>query len=160
MNKNILIVALSVLALVVVVETGYILKTKLSSDEKAESLVARREPSSPRPTPVVLKKGDKLADSPLAKSAFEVYPAMDTSEAAKAALVSWTVTTAKNTDGTVSVTLISTSAADPASTYKVKTGEKLYFVEMSAGDDHADSDTDLNLRDDFGIVVDGNGIVQ
>ena len=160
MNKNILIVALSVLALVVVVETGYILKTKLSSDEKTESLVARRELASPRPTPVILKKGDKLADSPLAKSAFEVYPAMDTSDAAKAALVSWTVTTAKNTDGTASVTMTPKNPADPASTYKVKTGEKLYFVEMSAGDDHADSDTDLNLRDDFGIVVDGSGIVQ
>ena len=166
MNKNIVMVVIGILALAVVVETGYIVKTKLGSDERTESATATRElAASPRvagthTAPPQLMKGDKLADSPLAKSAYEVYPTMDTSDAAKTALVSWTVTTAKNADGTASVTLTSKNPADPASTYKVKTGEKLYFVEMSAGDDHADSDTDLNLRDDFGIVVDASGIVQ
>jgi hypothetical protein len=42
----------------------------------------------------------------------------------------------------------------------VKPGNTLYFIEMTPADDNVDSDKDLNYRDDYGIIVDANGIVQ
>ena len=159
MNKTMLIVVVGILGLAVVVETGYIVKAKLNTTTIRLASASPRVAGA-RTAPPQLSKGDKFADSPLAKSAYTVYPTLDTSAAANAALAGWKVTSVKNADGTVSVTMTPTRAEDPASTYKVKPGETLYFVEMNGGDDHADSDTDLNLRDDFGIVVDADGIVQ
>jgi hypothetical protein len=42
----------------------------------------------------------------------------------------------------------------------VKPGQILYFIEQTPADDIQDSDTDLNYRDDYGIITDANGIIQ
>ncbi len=156
MYKN---AAIAVLVLLVLAEGGYILK--LRKDRTAvRNLQATTKSNSPRPQqPQMLTAGMKLADSPIAKFAYKVVPGtMD--EGAKAALIGWTISSVTNKDKSITVTFIPKKADDEKQVYTVKPGSNLYFVEMSAGDDHADTDEDTNLRDDYGILVDANGIVE
>jgi len=156
MYKN---AAIAVLVLVVLAEGGYILK--LRNDRNAlRNFQAMKTSGSPRPQqPQMLTSGMKLSDSQIAKFAYKVAPGpMDPD--AKTALVGWTISTVTNSDKSLTVTFIPKKADDQKQVYTVKTGSNLYFVEMSAGDDHADTDEDTNLRDDYGILVDANGIVE
>ena len=163
--KNLLIIGLIG---VVILETGYIAKLKLrgDSEENRERPVVAMQSTAPSPRangerpPMPPVKGDALANSAVAKSAFEVYPTVDDSVAAKASLVGWTIKPVKNKDGSATVSLVPKNPSDPTSSYTVKAGQKLYFVEMSTGDDKANTDEDANLRDDYGIITDAAGIVQ
>lgn len=144
------------LVLVLVAETGYIVVKKVAT--KVETKIAEKlsgqNPQAPRPA--LLAKGDKFADSPIFKYAYQIAPG-DISATTTAALVGFSITKKTLTDGSIQVTLTPKDADDQFQTYTVKTGETLYFVEMSAGDDQGD--TDKNLRDDYGVVVDANGLV-
>lgn len=153
MIKNIVI---GILAVALVAETGFgIWKWKQSRpEETAEKKVVQ---APPRPS--FLSKGDKLADSPTAKVAYKIAPG-DLDAQAKTALVGWTITSKIATDSSVVVSLVPKNSDDQAQQYTVRPGYSLYFVESTPVDDHADSDTDSNLRDDYGIIVDGNGVVQ
>lgn len=156
MYKN---AAIVVLVLAVLAEGGYILK--LRNDRQAlRNVQAMKTSGSPRPQqPQMLTAGMKLSDSPIAKFAYKVAPGtMD--EGTKAALIGWTISSVTNRDKTMTVTFIPKKADDQKQVYTVKPGSNLYFVEMSAGDDHADTDEDTNLRDDYGILVDANGMVE
>ena len=169
MNKNI---GLIILALIVLAEGAYIFKLKRGSfgEEMVESGRSRttmnqastsgaptERPQRPPARPVA---GESLANSDVSKSAYEVYPTLDSSAAAKNALVAWTVKATPNKDGSATVSLLPHNPEDPTNVYTVKAGEKLYFVEMNGGDDHADTDNDSNLMDDYGIIVNASGIVQ
>jgi hypothetical protein len=160
MYKNLAIIAL---ALLVLAEGGYILKLRharslsmaqipVVSDDKPRPTVGSRPPAPPA-------KGDKLADSAIAKFAYPVYPDALT-DAAKTALIGWDVKVMKNKDGSAVVSMVPHNPEDPTSSYTVKSGEKLYFVEMTAADDKVETSEDNNLRDDYGVIVDGSGIIQ
>ncbi len=60
-------------------------------------------------------------------------------------------------DGSVQITLNAQNPEYKTQTYVVKTGEKLYFIEKSLGDDRGDKDAFLG--DDTAVLVDGNGYI-
>ena len=149
MIKNI---SIAVLLLLVIAESGWILKTKyrsMTSDDKAPVTQTRTPPK-------MLLKGDKLADSQIAKNAYKIFPG-DLSPEATAAMVGFKMTSSKLTDGSTEVTLTPTEQDDQKQVYTVNAGESLFFVELSMFDDK--NNQELNLRDDYGIITDASGLV-
>jgi hypothetical protein len=163
MYKNIVIV---ILVLVVAVETGYIVMKRGSwylpatrQGTGQAGAVPSGTPPSGAPKPMMAGKGQKLADSPLAKYAFQIVPG-PMSDAATTAMVGFSAKLLTLADGSTQVDLTPKDSDDQYQRYVVKKGEILYFVEMTPADDKADSDRDLNYRDDYGIITDVNGIIQ
>lgn len=157
MTKNIAIVVLIVL---VVGMGGYILRSKMKArvmSEVKEKVTEASGSPAPKP-PMFIGKGQKLADSPLAKMAYKVAPG-EISADAKTALAGFKIDTKKNADGSLTVTFIPKDQDDQQQVYTVKSGETLYFVEVNPGDDNPASDKEFNLRDDYGVLVDKDGIV-
>lgn len=109
--------------------------------------------------PVIMSKGMNLKTSPLFKYAYQIAPG-DLSASAKQALTGWAVKSETQADGSLLVTLTPKDSDDQYQQYLVKTGQTLYFIEQTPSDDKADSDTDLNYRDDYGIIVDSSGAIQ
>jgi hypothetical protein len=107
-----------------------------------------------------LKKGDKLADSPLGQFAFKIAPGDISPETQKIMAGFGAVTSKPADDGSIVVTLTPKDSEDQNQQYTVKKGESLYFVETTPLDDKADQDQDFNYRDDYGVIVDQNGLVQ
>lgn len=106
-------------------------------------------------------KGQKLSDTNFSQNAVLIYPGIS-SEALSKALVNWKLTTTQNTDGTTTASLIPVGSesveGDGSHTFTLKSGDKLYFVDLNPNDDQTGQDN--NSRDDMGIVVDANGIIQ
>ena len=107
-------------------------------------------------------KGTKLADNKfLAPHAFLVYPVTgDLPQDTQTALTGWKVSSTQNSDGTATVTLTPVAAEqdDHKQAFTVTSGEKVYFIEMNPQDDQNTEDT--RWMDDYGIVVDANGVIQ
>lgn len=162
MNKNIII---GLLAVVVIFETGYIYKKKMVIPRTSLSNVniqAEKSPETggkPSPRPQLLTKGMKLFGSQIEKFAYKVMPG-DLSEDAKKALIGFNMKTDKLSNGSIRVDLVPKDTDDEFQTYVVKPGNSLFFVEMTPLDDKAAEDKDINYRDDYGIIVDKDGIVQ
>lgn len=162
MLKNIAIVFLIIVAGV----EGYFLTVKKEVKTDVEGIgTAVRSTSmqaSPSATatgrPQLLIKGMKLKDNPVSKNAYQIFPGELSAETQKA-LVGWNITTKKLTDGSTQVSLTPKDSDDISQQYTIKPGNILYFVEITMADDSKD-DRDLNLRDDYGIIVDKDGIVQ
>ncbi len=154
--KNLIIIALTVIA----VAEGFVLFERGSASRARLSAVRTTPaPKTARPTGVpFLSKGMKLADSPLYNFAYQIAPGQ-LSTAAQTALAGWSIVTAKQPDGSLLVTLTPKDSSDQNQQYKVPAGDILYFIEQTPVDDKNDR-TDLNLRDDYGVMVDQNGIVQ
>ncbi len=159
MVKNIII---AILVIAVAVESGYIVLKKAAPKITQEVAEKTNVISSGKPVskgPQLLMKGMKLSDSPISKFAYKVAPG-DLSAQAKTALAGWSITNQTLSDGSLQVTFTPKNSNDQSSQYIVKQGQILYFVEMTPVDDSAQKDTDKNLRDDYGIITDQNGIVQ
>ena len=109
--------------------------------------------------PVIMSKGMNLKTSPIFKYAYQIAPG-DLSASAKQALTGWSVKSETQSDCSLLVTLTPKDSDDQYQQYLVKTGQTLYFIEQTPSDDKADSDTDLNYRDDYGIIVDSGGVIQ
>lgn len=159
-KKSSMFYIISAVLLLLVVGGGIYLmnkgaETKSSPEEVNESIPTQK------PTPPSLK-GQKLSDSQFADSAHQIYPGK-ISEAAKAAMSGWDLKTIKNSDGTITASLIPAGSevaeGDSAHTYTLQPTDKLYFVDLNPGDDNPGAE-DANTRDDLGIVVDANGIIQ
>ncbi len=164
MNKNLLI---GILVSVVVLESGYLLYRHFAKSPIAmvnqgrpnadASGVRKDGPQGARPA--MLRKGDSLSASPIKQFAYQIAPGT-ISDAAKQKLTGFAITSITNPDGSISVSLTPKDSEDQHQQYTVKTGQVLYFIEQTPMDDKADSDRDLNYRDDYGIITDANGIVQ
>ncbi len=76
---------------------------------------------------------------------------------AQNALSGFQVARTQNPDGTIQMYLVTTVSTYVNQTYTLKPGQKLYFIEMSLGDDHLNRDS--SLADDTAIVVDPNGCI-
>lgn len=158
-TKNLAIV---VLCIVVVLETGLLVKSKLS--EKAiggddmRTNVTQDTSRNSAPRPVFLHKGDVLANSPMMKYAYEVWP--ENVAASKNVDSGMHITIATMPDGSTQVTFTPTDSQDQAQVYHLTQGKKLYFIEQSKADDDMQNNVDKNYRDDYGVIVDANGIVQ
>jgi len=153
MSKNIIIIVL----LIAVAGLAFLKFKPQMKEEVAENKTGTQESRKMPPAPP--KSGDKFSDTTVFASAVQVFPG-DLTEAARNALTGFDMTTSKNDDGTTQVTFIPKDQDDQKSSYKVAEGQTLYFVEMSKGDDNEDTNKDMFLRDDYGILVDKDGIVQ
>lgn len=156
MKKNI---AIALLLLVIIGETGYIVTKKVVTKTASEIAESQVTPISPRPAPVFLKKGDNLLTSQMVKFVHKIDP-KNLSDDAKKVTVGFAITSQTQTDGSTIVTFTPKDSDDQNQQYTVKTGQVLYFVEMTPADDKKDADKDLNYRDDYGIITDANGIIQ
>lgn len=164
--KNVLIVGLLV---IVIVESGYIVMKRKSMSQPAmmRQSYGAGAPSSAAPTgmpsgapkPMMATKGQKLSESPLAKYTYQIVPGPLSADATKA-MVGFSVKTQALSDGSTQVDLTPKDSDDQYQRYVVKSGQMLYFVEMTPADDNASSDKDLNYRDDYGVITDANGIIQ
>jgi hypothetical protein len=164
MNKNLMPIILAVLVLVAAAEAAYIHKLRGQRASLADALgivskaASENDPSN-RPKPTILAKGMKLADNPIAQNAYKIAPDVP-DDTAKKAMTGFNMTSQPQKDGSVIVNLFPKDDDDQKQQYTVKKGQTLYFIEQTPGDDQADQDKDLNYRDDYGVIVDGNGIVQ
>lgn len=158
MWKNIVIIVLSV---VVIGETLMLISSKQNAPVQNENPVVKTATSSTtqRTPPAILTKGDKLTDSPISKFSYQVYPG-SLSDSAKTALVGWNIKTQTLNNGLVQISLTPKDADDQSQQYTLKPDQKLYFVEMTKADDSTNPEQDKNLRDDYGIITNQEGIVQ
>lgn len=166
MNKNIII---AVLILIILGETGYIVTRKfilnqnqMPSVQSVSKSPAPMPPAGPNAKgrgPIIISKGMNLKTTPLFQFAYQIAPG-DLSTQAKQALVGWNIDSKTQSDGSIVVTLTPKDSEDQSQVYTVKSGQTLYFIEQTLSDDKADQDKDLNYRDDYGLIVDQNGIVQ
>ncbi len=162
MIKNIVI---GILVILLIAETGYFLVKRQSYHKQFATLAAQKAQNSfpPKsntkgPKLVILSKGDNIKTSPLFEFAYEIAPTM--SDAAKIHMIGFAIASKTQTDGSLLVTLTPKDSADQNQQYTVGKGQILYFIEQTLFDDKKDSNTDLNYRDDYGVVTDANGIVQ
>jgi hypothetical protein len=162
MNKN-LVIVIAILLVLVVGEGVYALKKRHDLSQLREQMMASSgqptQQKSPGPKPMLLEKGMKLADNPIAQFATKIAPG-DLTDSAKAVMTGFNMTSKPQADGSVIVSLMPKDSDDQAQQYTVKKGETLYFIEQTPVDDNADKDVDMNYRDDYGVIVDANGIVQ
>ncbi len=165
MIKN---VAIGVLLIVVIIESGLLLKHSSSPSQLAMTPQASNKstlpPAGPNALrrggpPVIMSKGMNLLTSPLFKYAYQIAPGAVSTDSQKA-LTGWSVDSKTAADGSVVVSLTPKDSDDQSQTYTIKSGEKLYFIEQTPADDKVDQDKDLNYRDDYGIIVDQSGIIQ
>lgn len=155
--KNIVI---GFLVLVIAVLGYYLYKSHKQRAELAAMVQnAGKRPGGSPPRPPLVGKGSKLTGSPLEPFAYKLAPGAIPSETT-AKLVGFAVTTKTLSDGSEQVTLAPKDSEDQLQQYTVKPGESLYFIEMTPVDDKADSDKDLNYRDDYAIITDAQGILQ
>jgi len=157
MGKNILILIL-LAAVALLGYKLYMYRNGYKSLMTAQEAASGKPNGTPRTPPPILKKGDDLMKSALAKYAEPIFPG-ELSDKAKVALNGFDMTMITNSDGSTTIKLTSKDQDDQSQIYTVKKGETLYFVEMSSGDDKNDGH-DTNLRDDYGVIVDSNGLVQ
>lgn len=157
--KNVIIM---VLVVVVAIESYLLVSKKMTSRQSNVAGVQASATPSAGGRPIgrspMVGKGQKLAGSPMAQYTHEIFPEMAAD--AKSAMIGFEVTTAVQSDGSTLVTLMPKDSDDQKQEYVVKKGNSLYFVEMTPVDDNADSDKDLNYRDDYGVILDANGIIQ
>ncbi len=164
--KNIII---AVLILALVGETSYVIVKIFGLQPSTQSttataIPARSETDQPRPASPsgrlpLLTKGDNLLTSALFQYAYQLAPG-DTPAATQKVLTGFTVDKQASADGSVVVKLIPKESDDQYQEYTVLPGQTLYFIEQTPADDQPDTDKDKNLRDDYGIIVDGQGIIQ
>ncbi len=166
MNKNLVI---GLLALIVVGESGYLAyrhfnKPPMMISQNQPGPGANGSPNQAGPNArggrqMMLPKGTNFNSSPLKPYAYQIAPGT-ISDAVKKVLTGFTVDSVANADGSTTVTLTPKNSEDQHQQYTVKQGQTLFFIEQTPVDDNADSDTDMNYRDDYGIITDANGIVQ
>ena len=163
MTKNIVI---GVLVLLLVAEAGYFLVKRQSYHQQLAVLSAAQSrpalppagPSAKGKGPIMLSKGANLKTSPLFQFAYEIFPTASVS--ATSHMTGFTMATAVQKDGSTVVTLTPKDSQDQDQQYTVQKGQVLYFIEQTPMDDKSDNDTDLNYRDDYGIVTDASGVIQ
>lgn len=151
------VAAIIILLLAVGVGAYFLNKSSESKNipEEGREIAVKKAPSPPS------LKGQKFSDTQFADSAVQIYPGA-ISASAKAMMSGWNLKTTANSDGTVTASLIPVGSevteGDSAHTFTLKSGDKLYFVDLNPGDDGMGADN--NKNDDMGIVVDSNEIIQ
>jgi hypothetical protein len=161
MYKNI---ALFILLVIAIAEGMYFVNQKtgapyISSISKANAVSNTQTvvPTASGIKPVMVSKGMKFADSPIFQMAYKIAPG-DIAPETKKAMSGFDVTKKTLADGSIEVTLIPKESNYTKQQYTVEKGNTLYFIEATSVDD-PDENTDKNLRDDYGVMVDKNGLV-
>lgn len=98
----------------------------------------------------------KLSDTSYANNAYLI--SSDTlSPEAQQAISGFNINKQTNSDGTTTITLVAINPEYQNQSYTLQSGQSLYFIEMSMGDDRNGSETFLG--DDHAVVVDSNGYI-
>lgn len=158
MNKNIVIpvvLVLAVLGVVMYMSKGSPQSTAPVAMEQITPTETPTPTKKPFPKPPV--KGEVFANSEVKDLAHEVWPGKQTAEAL-VATKGWTIKSTMQKNGMTLVEFIPSEQVDKKSSYTVKKGETLYFVEVNPGDDS--EEVDKFLQDDFGVIVGPDGLVQ
>lgn len=146
----------------VIAETGFILvkrgsiKSMFLSDDEKITVMPNKPPAGRLPLPT---KGTNLLNSPLGKFAYQIAPG-DIAPETQMKLSGFTIDKTTQADGSIMVKLTPKDSEDQNQQYIIKTGEKLYFIEQTTIDDQPNQNTDKNLRDDYGVIVDSQGNIQ
>lgn len=153
--------SLVIVVLVLIVLGGVLVLTRRSSANNPSAAAAEQTTptptSTPTPRPQPPVAGDIFADSAIKSMAYQVFPGK-LSDSAVVATKGFTFKFTLQKNGSTKVDFIPSEQEDKASSYIVKKGETLYFVEVNPGDD-----TDLKdiyLQDDYGVLVGADGTVQ
>jgi hypothetical protein len=77
--------------------------------------------------------------------------------ATKTAIAGFDVKKTTLPDGSIQIDLTSNNPEYRNQTYTLASGQKLYFIEFSLGDDTGNED--FNLKDDTAIIVDADGYI-
>jgi len=97
-----------------------------------------------------------LTDEPYANNAYLISG--DTlDDTAKNAMSGFSMSKTQNSDGTTTIALSSTNPEYQNQSYTLQPGQKLYFIEMSGGDDS--NNQEGALSDDKAVIVDADGYV-
>jgi uncharacterized protein YyaL (SSP411 family) len=152
-------VSIVIIVLVVIVAGVLYFSSSSNTPQAKDNSMAVAPTPSPEAAPAPEANVTKFADQAYYKFSYEIDPKKlgNLDATTKKALSGFKVTAKNNADGTVTVSLTSTNKEYHNQSYTLKTGEKLYFIEKSLGDDN--NDTEAFLGDDTAVVVDSNGNV-
>ncbi|MBU6231888.1 MAG: hypothetical protein KGI45_00805 [Patescibacteria group bacterium] len=128
-----------------------------SSSDLAAAGAAGSGSSSASTAPSLTSTGQKLADQPFASRAYQIFPG-PLSSAAQRALDGFAMQTKDLGNGVTEVDLIAKQQNYQTQTYAVPSGDTLYFIETSHGDDQPSAD--YSYGDDQGVIVDANGFMM
>jgi hypothetical protein len=98
----------------------------------------------------------KLSDSPYADYAY-LISGDQLSPETQQAISGFSINKQANSDGTTTVNLIALNPEYQNQSYTIKSGQSLYFIEKSMGDDGNGAENFLG--DDHAIVVDSSGYI-
>jgi hypothetical protein len=98
----------------------------------------------------------KLSDSPYANYAYLISTTPLSSDAQQA-ISGFSINEQTNSDGTTTLNLIALNPEYQNQSYTLKSGQSLYFIERSLGDDGNGAENFLG--DDHAIIVDSNGYI-
>lgn len=159
-KKNYLYFVIGGLVLVVLVLGLLLIKIRRTENQLRAIVVAavmQKKPTTPaQQPPQLLVRGMKLGDWVGQKYAVKVDPE-NLSDQAKSVLNGFDLASKKSADGTIVITLTPKDSPQTVWQYSVAPGNSFYFIEMSPADDR--NDKEINLRDDYGIVLDPTGVV-
>ncbi len=166
MNKNVLVIFILILIVACLAEGFFVFKERQEKIVLGLQLASVQQKSmkpsmqlGKRPAPMMVMKGQKFADTPLFSKAYLIFPTNGSlSSDAQKATTGWDIKTTLNADGSTQVDLIPKEAEDVKQSFTVKSGYKLYFIEMTLVDDQ--TGVDENRGDDIGVLVNQDGIVQ
>ena len=100
----------------------------------------------------------KFVDQPYYNSAYLISgTTMD--DQAKQATAGFDIAKQDLPDGTTQYNLKALDSGFKDQVYVIKHGQKLYFIELSMGDDDSTANQENGMRDDMAVVVDADGNV-
>jgi hypothetical protein len=144
-TKNII----SIIIILLVIVFGFVLY-KMSIKPEFSTVVYSTTSSNATTTVM------KFSDEPYYTFAYEIDP-NNLSSTTRQAMTGFSVTSQKNADGTITVSLTSTNTEYHNQSYNLKPEDKLYFIEKNLKDDVGGQEK--FLVDDTAVVVDQNGNV-
>ncbi len=159
-KKNYLYFVVGGLVLAVLALGLLLIKIRRTENKLRAIVVAaieQKKPTTPtQQPPQLLERGMKLGEWSGQKYAVKVDP-INLSDQAKSVLTGFDMTTKNLADGSMVITLTPKDSPETTWQYTVAPGNTFYFIEMSPADDR--DDKEINLRDDYGIVLDAKGAV-
>jgi hypothetical protein len=105
---------------------------------------------------LMVSTGQLFSSSQFFRNAYEVYPTLDPTNGSRA-LSGFAIQTQNLGSGATHVTLVAKQVSYHTQSFIIGSGQTLYFIERSFGDDS--NDQDINYGDDSGIAVDARGYI-
>lgn len=102
--------------------------------------------------------GGLFSNTPFYQYSYQIFPG-NLSSKAEQAITGFNLKIQNNSDGSTTINLIATNPEYKTQTYTVNSGDKVYFIERSLGDDS--NGEDHFFADDMAVVVNSTGdIIQ